>query len=158
MSAFHNGQLGTMKAHYTVADGDLRVIRPLAYTRERATRDFAERAGLPIIVENCPACFEGPKERYRVKTLLASQEHLFPNLHANLLKTMQPLLSRTSTSEKGEARGPAATATGKAAPVSGPAAAVEEEDDLELGVGGECAGGVCPPRHPKQRQKDRASK
>jgi hypothetical protein len=42
--------------------------------------------------ENCPACFEEPKERYRVKTLLAQQEHLFPNLMGVLINTMRPLM------------------------------------------------------------------
>ncbi len=92
MSAFHNGRLRTMKAHYSNKAGDIRIIRPLIYTRERATRQYAEQARLPVIAENCPACFEGPKERYRIKTLLAQQEHLFPDLLSNLLRTMTPLL------------------------------------------------------------------
>jgi tRNA(Ile)-lysidine synthase TilS/MesJ len=54
MSAFHGGQLRTMKAHYRIDAGDLRVIRPLVYVRERQTRDFAAAAELPVIVDNCP--------------------------------------------------------------------------------------------------------
>ena len=66
--------------------------------------------------QNCPACFESPKERYRVKTLLRaslSKPHgcvvcvcvcvdgvrvcsnlfgLFLMLAGNLLRTMQPLM------------------------------------------------------------------
>lgn len=61
MSTFHNGLLRTMKANYTVSEGDLRVIRPLVYIREKTLRDFAESQKLPIIAENCPACFEQPK-------------------------------------------------------------------------------------------------
>lgn len=61
MSTFHNGLLRTMKANYTVSEGDMRVIRPLVYVREKALRDFAETQKLPIIPENCPACFEQPK-------------------------------------------------------------------------------------------------
>jgi hypothetical protein len=30
-------------------------------------RDFAESQHLPVIAENCPACFESPKERHRTK-------------------------------------------------------------------------------------------
>ena len=61
MSALHNGQIRTMKANYTIEAGDVRVIRPLAYVREHATRDFSQQSRLPIINENCPACFEQPK-------------------------------------------------------------------------------------------------
>jgi tRNA 2-thiocytidine biosynthesis protein TtcA len=73
MSVLHNGRLRTMKAHYRNAQGDVRIVRPLVYTRERQTRQFASDAGLPVVDENCPACFEEPKERYRIKTLLAQQ-------------------------------------------------------------------------------------
>ncbi|XP_078602131.1 uncharacterized protein LOC144876565 [Branchiostoma floridae x Branchiostoma japonicum] len=97
MSAFHNGLLRTMKANYTVREEDLRVIRPFVYVREKDLRNFAEQAKLPIIPENCPACFEAPKERHRTKQLLASQELLFPKLFQSLLKTMKPLMARNRT-------------------------------------------------------------
>jgi len=93
MSCFYNGRLRTMKACYTVDEGDLRVIRPFVYVRERDLKEFAYQKGLPVISENCPACFEIPKERERVKTLLASQEHIVPNLFGSLLKAMAPLMS-----------------------------------------------------------------
>jgi len=92
MSALHNGCLRAMKAHYGVDEGDLRVIRPLVYVRETEVEKFAEENGLPIVTENCPACFEAPKERYRVKCLLATQEALFPDMFQTLLKTIVPLM------------------------------------------------------------------
>lgn len=57
-------QVRTMKANYTIEAGDVRVIRPLVYVRERSTRDFSQEVRLPVINENCPACFEEPKVRY----------------------------------------------------------------------------------------------
>jgi len=80
MSAFHNGQLRTMKANYTIDNKDLRVIRPLVMCRESMFKEWSEKIQLPIIADNCPACFSAPKERLRIKLMLASQEHLFPNL------------------------------------------------------------------------------
>ena len=59
MGAFHNGQVRTMKAHYKIEAGDVSVIRPLIYVREHQTKAFAQAVQLPIIAENCPACFEG---------------------------------------------------------------------------------------------------
>jgi tRNA 2-thiocytidine biosynthesis protein TtcA len=93
MSMFYNGMLRTMKANYTNKAEDVRVIRPFVYVREYQTREFSRTAKLPIIDENCPACFEGPKERYRIKTLLAQQEHLNPTLMSNLLRAMKPLIA-----------------------------------------------------------------
>jgi tRNA(Ile)-lysidine synthase TilS/MesJ len=92
MSAFHNGQLRTMKVHYVIEAGDLRVIRPLVYVRERQTADFARRAGFPAILDNCPACFRMPTQRQVMKQLLASQEQAHKTLFANLLSTMRPLM------------------------------------------------------------------
>jgi len=83
-----------MKANYTVMEGDSRVIRPFVYVREKDLRSFAEKVKLPVIAENCPACFEAPKERHRTKQLLAAQEILFPDLYNSLLTAMKPLMAR----------------------------------------------------------------
>lgn len=56
-----------MKANYEIEAGDVRVIRPLCYAREALTKEFARTNRLPLVNENCPACFEEPKERQRVK-------------------------------------------------------------------------------------------
>lgn len=92
MSAFHNGCLRTMKANYTIDKGDLRVVRPLVYCREALFKDFAGKAKLPVITDNCPACFSAPKERHRIKIMLAQQENLFPGLFQSILKTILPLM------------------------------------------------------------------
>ncbi|KAG2377967.1 hypothetical protein C9374_008589 [Naegleria lovaniensis] len=94
MSIFHNGYMRTMKAHYTIDAGDLRVIRPLIYVRESETKKFAWENKLPVINENCPACFEIPKERARIKTLLANQELIYPQLFLSLQTAMKPLMSK----------------------------------------------------------------
>ena len=92
MSAFHGGKLKTMKAHYVNDDGDLRIIRPLVYVREGVTADFAKRQELPVIMENCPACFSKPTQREHMKHLLAQQEKSVQNLFGSLLSTMRPLM------------------------------------------------------------------
>ena len=93
MSAFHNSQLFTMKANYWNKEKDLRIIRPLVYVRETETRKFAEGNKLPIVPENCPACFSEPKERNRMKQLLAQQEILHPSIFHSLKRAMKPLLA-----------------------------------------------------------------
>lgn len=93
MSAFYNGQLRTMKANYWNDDKDIRVIRPLIEVRENQTRDFAESSGLPIIPDNCPACFTMPTERQHMKELLLSEAKRNKNLYKSLFKAMAPLIS-----------------------------------------------------------------
>ncbi|WP_299870716.1 ATP-binding protein [uncultured Cocleimonas sp.] len=93
MSAFHGGKLKTMKAHYVNDDGDLRIIRPLVYVREKELASFAKEQELPVIMENCPACFSMPTQRESMKQLLAQQEQQVDNLFGTLLTTMKPLMS-----------------------------------------------------------------
>lgn len=94
MSALHGGKLKTMKAHYINDDGDIRVIRPFVYSREKQLREYATLAKLPVIEDNCPACFAKPTQRQHMKELLASQEALYPNTLQTLLTTIKPLISR----------------------------------------------------------------
>jgi tRNA 2-thiocytidine biosynthesis protein TtcA len=94
MSMFFGGKLRTMQAHYRIDAGDLRVIRPFAYVRERQTRDFARKAGLPVISENCPACFAVPTQRFVMKQMLAEQENAHPKLFSSLLTAMKPIMGQ----------------------------------------------------------------
>lgn len=93
MSAFHGGKLKTMKAHYVNDDGDLRIIRPLVYARERQTRDFATNNHLPIIADSCPACFSMPTQRQHMKELLAAEEASNQTLFKSLLSAIRPLMA-----------------------------------------------------------------
>lgn len=93
MSAFHAGQLRTMKAHYRIDAGDLRVIRPLVYVRERQTTAYASAMALPIIGDNCPACFRMPTQRMHMKQLLAAEESCNKLLFKRILATIKPLMN-----------------------------------------------------------------
>ena len=124
---------------------DLRVIRPLALLRERLTREFAAATRLPIISENCPACFEGPKERYHVKKLLAAEEALNPTLFASLERAMLPLMTQRGAVA---VRWAAADCAGAAAaepldPVATAAALARIAASEGGGEGGGGIGGAC---------------
>lgn len=99
LSAFHGGRLQTMKAHYHNDAGDVRIIRPLVYTRERQLRAFSEAAGLPVIRDNCPACFRMPTQRQHMKELLAQEESHNKRLFLSLLSTMRPLMEEKSAKD-----------------------------------------------------------
>ena len=92
MSAFHGGKLKTMKAHYVNSKGDLRIIRPLVYVREKNIAEFAKQQKLPVIMENCPACFSKPTQREHMKQLLAKEEQSSMSLFGSLLSAMKPLM------------------------------------------------------------------
>lgn len=92
MSAFHGGTLKTMKAHYINNDEDVRIIRPMIYVREKIIAKFAKEQRLPVIIENCPACFSKPTQREHMKQLLAQEEQTTPSLFGSLLSAMKPLM------------------------------------------------------------------
>jgi tRNA(Ile)-lysidine synthase TilS/MesJ len=93
MSAFRGGQLRTMKANYTNQEGDIRIIRPMIYVRERQTADFATKVTLPVIPDSCPACFAMPTEREHMKELLAREETHNKGLFKSLKTALSPLYS-----------------------------------------------------------------
>merc|ERR1711976_862804 len=102
-----------MKANYHVEDQDLRVCRPLVNVREKLMAQFAKENQLPIIADNCPACFAAPKERHRVKMMLSQQEFEHPDLFWSLLKAMKPLVAIDKTERSLDPYGqPVATTDG----------------------------------------------
>lgn len=100
LSTLFGGKLRTMQPHYLNDRGDLRVIRPFIYVRERQTRSFAEQAGLPVISENCPACFAMPMQRWNMKQKLAAMEAENGKIFANLLTAMRPLMGAAPAAER----------------------------------------------------------
>ncbi|RLN93738.1 hypothetical protein BBJ28_00014091 [Nothophytophthora sp. Chile5] len=145
MSAMHNGQLRTMKAKYWNDQRDVEVLRPLAYTREIELKKFAYDSRLPVINENCPACFEEPKERHRVKKMLAQEESLYPDMYNSLRRALLPLMDdasyvpleavRARVEQKKQERNRAPSSKGKAkskAKSSTSSSATEDEARCEL--------------------------
>lgn len=97
MNAFFGGKLRAMPAAYTNDDGDLRVIRPLVYARERQTAAFAQSAPLPVIPDNCPTCDSTIRQRQQMKALLGEMEAQHPRLYSVLRTTLAPLLRADAT-------------------------------------------------------------
>lgn len=97
LSLMNNGKLNTMKANYFVPEYNVRVIRPMIYCREKDLANFALKAQLPIIAENCPACFSQPKERRHVKQLLSQEESHNPTIYSSIMNALLPLISINHT-------------------------------------------------------------
>lgn len=97
LSLMNNGKLNTMKANYLVPEYNVRVIRPMIYCREKDLANFALKAQLPIIDENCPACFSQPKERRHVKQLLSQEESHNPTIYSSIMNALFPLISINHT-------------------------------------------------------------
>ena len=61
MSTMYNGIMRTMKASYVIDEGDITVIRPAIYAREKALRDFSSRRGITRHQRKLPGVFRGAK-------------------------------------------------------------------------------------------------
>ena len=97
MNSFFGGKLRSMRAAYTIDDGDLRVIRPLIYCRENDLANNAEASGLPLIEDNCPSCDNKPSQRNAMKELLAGLEQEHSQIFSSLKTAMKPLLEADSS-------------------------------------------------------------
>ncbi|MDI9347520.1 MAG: ATP-binding protein [Methylacidiphilales bacterium] len=95
MSLWFEGNLQTMKAHYTINQGDLRVIRPLCYAREQWMKDFSLKHNLPIVPEDVPSEFSAPKERASIKEWLASVEKEDAQKIQKTLRAITPMLRQS---------------------------------------------------------------
>lgn len=96
LSVFHSGNLQTMRVHYYIKEHDLRVIRPFIYVREKAIRQFAADANLPVMTN---PTVPDIKEKQRIRQLLAQQEIMSPKLFQCFRSALHPLLNKTKNEE-----------------------------------------------------------
>lgn len=84
----NKGRLKVIKAHCVNHDGDLRLIRPFIYVRERSLEDFAIQRELPTRPSKR---FSGPPNASN--SILKVQESLNPGVFENIKSALRPLLS-----------------------------------------------------------------
>nr|WP_174801395.1 tRNA 2-thiocytidine(32) synthetase TtcA [Martelella limonii] len=87
MNLFHGGKLAAMPAKLLNDEGDLMVLRPLAYAAEDDLARFAEAMKFPIIP--CDLCgSQDGLERNAMKTMLAEMEAKMPGRKDVMLRAL----------------------------------------------------------------------
>ncbi|MAU23293.1 MAG: tRNA 2-thiocytidine(32) synthetase TtcA [Martelella sp.] len=87
MNLFHGGKLATMPAKLLNDEGDLMVLRPLAYAAEDDLARFAEAMRFPIIP--CDLCgSQDGLERNAMKQMLADMEARMPGRKDVMLRAL----------------------------------------------------------------------
>ncbi|WP_448428797.1 tRNA 2-thiocytidine(32) synthetase TtcA [Martelella sp. FOR1707] len=87
MNLFHGGKLATMPAKLLNDEGDLMVLRPLAYAAEDDLARFAEAMRFPIIP--CDLCgSQDGLERNAMKEMLADMEARMPGRKDVMLRAL----------------------------------------------------------------------
>lgn len=90
MNAFYAGKLGTMPPVYTVAEGDLKVIRPLVNVPEDLIVQYVQEKGWKLIPCNLCGSQEGLK-RQKTNELLMNLEKEHPGVKASLFGALSNL-------------------------------------------------------------------
>lgn len=88
MNAFFSGKLATMPPIYSVAEGDLKVIRPMYAVPEQRLSRYAQLSAWPIIPCNLCGSQEGLR-RAQMQKLLADLEKTHPALRETLLGALR---------------------------------------------------------------------
>lgn len=89
INMFFAGQLKAMPPRLRIDEGDLLVIRPLAYVYEDSIRHLAKRSGFPIVDCNCSyGCTLSMGQRAETKRLLTDLSERIPDLKSHLLAAL----------------------------------------------------------------------
>jgi tRNA 2-thiocytidine biosynthesis protein TtcA len=88
LNLFFNGAIKGMSPNLLADDGRNRIIRPLVYVREEATRECARLLGVPLLGCSCPYQGMVGSRRHWMKKLLAGIEKEVPDVKSNLLAAM----------------------------------------------------------------------
>ncbi len=88
LNLFFNGAIKGMSPNLLADDGRNRIIRPLVYVKEEATRECARLLGVPLLGCSCPYQGMLGSRRHWMKRLLSQIEKEVPDVKSNLLAAM----------------------------------------------------------------------
>lgn len=88
VSILNKGRVYATQAHCFNRDGDLRVIRPFVYVRERHLEDFSIQKNLP---SRPSRLFTKPPDASN--SILKVQEVINPGVYDNIKSALRPLMS-----------------------------------------------------------------
>ena len=86
MSLFYEGRISCFEPVTYLTRTGITQIRPMLYIGEKAIAHFAEREGLPVVHNTCPA--DKHTKRQEVKELIASLQEQYPDLKTKLFGAM----------------------------------------------------------------------
>ncbi len=89
LSLFYEGRISCFQPVTYLDRTDICQIRPLLYCGEAMIRTAAEKSGLPVVHNPCPA--DGYTKRQEVKELIRDLDHRYPGLKRRIFGAMQRL-------------------------------------------------------------------
>ena len=89
MSLFYEGRISCFEPVTYLDRMDVTQIRPMLYIGEKAIASMAQRMGLPIVENTCPA--DKNTKRQEIKELVVSLSATYPDLKSKVFGAMQRL-------------------------------------------------------------------
>lgn len=108
LNMFFSGELATMLPKQLLFKGELTIIRPLALLEEKTIKAFAERQGLPEVINPCPSALRSSRQEVKtlLKTLYAGNRKIKGNIFRALSNVRLDYLLPAGLNEKNKrARG-----------------------------------------------------
>jgi tRNA 2-thiocytidine biosynthesis protein TtcA len=86
LNLFFQGEIGTMMPYQEMFDGELAIIRPLAYVEEKELARLATILNLPVIASSCPR--GDVSKRSLVKGIVADLKKHNRNVKKNIFRSL----------------------------------------------------------------------
>ncbi|MBA4417879.1 MAG: tRNA 2-thiocytidine(32) synthetase TtcA [Syntrophus sp. (in: bacteria)] len=85
LNLFFQGEIGTMQPYQEMFNGELAIIRPLAYVEEKELLKLAKTLELPVIASQCP--HSNTSKRQLVKGMIEELKQHNPNVKKNIFRS-----------------------------------------------------------------------
>ena len=87
LNLFFNGEISSMKPKQELFEGNLTIIRPLAYVEERLIIKFCKDKNLPYLENNCPNAKNS--KRLLIKNIVKNLEKICPDVKTNIFRAIK---------------------------------------------------------------------
>jgi tRNA 2-thiocytidine biosynthesis protein TtcA len=87
MNLFFQGEIGTMQPYQDMFNGELAIIRPLAYVEEKEIARLASRLALPVIKSQCP--HDNTSKRRVMKGVIEELKKHNRNVKKNIFRSLK---------------------------------------------------------------------
>ena len=87
LNLFFQGEIGTMQPYQDMFEGELAIIRPLAYVEEKELLKLSQQMNLPVIASECP--HGKTSKRQLLKGMISELKKHNRNVKKNIFRSLQ---------------------------------------------------------------------
>lgn len=87
LNLFFQGEIGTMQPFQEMFEGELAIIRPLAYVEEKELLKLSQQLNLPVLASECP--HSKTSKRHLLKGMITELKKHNRNVKKNIFRSLQ---------------------------------------------------------------------